>query len=80
MSSSALFDFLRERRLEDEGPAASLRMIMSEGGLFHSLRRSNYIPGGFFLLRLDLRLDEADSAFSDGGMEGPAADLGNVSS
>jgi hypothetical protein len=39
-----------------------------------------YIPDVFFLLRLDFRLDEADCAFSDGGMEGPAADLGNVSS
>lgn len=33
----------------------------------------------FFLLRLDFRLDEADCAFSEGGMEGPAADLVKVS-
>lgn len=36
-------------------------------------------PCAFFLLRLDFRLDEADCAFSEGGMDGPAADLEIVS-
>jgi hypothetical protein len=36
-------------------------------------------PCAFFLLRLDFRLDEADCAFSEGGMDGPAADLDKVS-
>lgn len=36
-------------------------------------------PCAFFLLRLDFRLDEADCAISEGGMDGPAADLDRVS-
>lgn len=40
---------------------------------------SRYIPDVVFLLRLDLRLDEADCAFSEEGIEGPAADLRKVS-
>lgn len=54
MSSSALFDFFRDRRFDDEDPETC----------------------AFFLLRLDFRLDEAECAFSEGGMDGPAADSG----
>lgn len=80
MSSSALFDFLRERRLEEVGPAATLKNTVRNWKCFVSLRHLVYIPGAFFLLRLDFRLDEADSGFSEGGMEGPAGDLEYVSS
>lgn len=52
---------------------------MSASTVLALVRGSPNSPGAFFLLRLDFRLDEADCAFSEGGMEGPAADLFVVS-
>lgn len=35
----------------------------------------NSLEAAFFLVRLDLRLEEAEGMLSEGGMDGPAADL-----
>lgn len=44
-------------------------------GTFDSWNSPQNLLEAFFLVRLDLRLEEADGILSEGGMDGPAADL-----
>lgn len=52
---------------------------MSAAAAFAIVSGLRVSPCAFFLLRLDFRLDEADCAFSEEDMDGPAADLDTVS-
>jgi hypothetical protein len=79
VSSSAPLGFFRDRRFEDEDPGADSRGYVSAAAALALVGGLQVSPCAFFLLRLDFRLDEADCAFSEGGMDGPATDLVRVS-